>query len=68
MLHFHTNRERIARVPLCIEPYFSLQMHAKPELAHRLHADIDNALQLTSLNSCKYDDINIVTVCVARWR
>ena len=36
MLHFHTSSERIARVASCIEPYFSLQIHAKPELAHRL--------------------------------
>ena len=34
--HFHTRSERITRVASCIEPYFSLQMHAKPELDHPL--------------------------------
>ena len=33
---FHMSSERIARVASCIELYFSLQMHAKLELAHRL--------------------------------
>ena len=29
-LHFYTSSERIARVASCIEPYFSLQIHANP--------------------------------------
>ena len=33
---FHTSSERIARVTKCIEPYFSLRIYAKPELAHCL--------------------------------
>ena len=57
--------ERIARVASCIEPYFSLQMHAKPELAHRLQTS-EIHRKSTSLNSYQHEDINIVTVCVAR--
>ena len=30
VLHFRTSSERIARVASCIEPYFSLEIHAKP--------------------------------------
>ena len=30
VLHFYTSSERIARVASCIEPYFSLQIHANP--------------------------------------
>ena len=33
---FKTSSEWTARVALCIEPYFSLRMHVKSELAHRL--------------------------------
>ena len=29
-LHFYTSNERIAREASCIEPYFSLQIHANP--------------------------------------
>ena len=29
-LHFYASSERIARVASCIEPYFSLQIHANP--------------------------------------
>ena len=36
VLYFRTSIERIARMASCIEPYCSLQMHAKPELTHRL--------------------------------
>ena len=36
VLLFHTISKRIASVASCIEPYFSLQIHAKLELAHRL--------------------------------
>ena len=39
----------------------------EPELAHRLQTSKMRRNQ-TSLKSCQYDDINIVTVGVARWR
>ena len=44
-----------------------LQMHAKPALAHRLQT-LKMHRNSTSLNSCQHDDINIVTVSVARRR
>ena len=60
-----TSSERIGCVTSCIEPCFSLQMHAKPELAHRLQTSKMRRNPI-SLNSCQHDDIYIVTVSVAR--
>ena len=48
----------------CIEPHFSLKMHAKAELAKRLQAS-KMRHNSTSLNTCQHD-VNIVIVCVAR--
>ena len=62
-LYFLSSSERIARVATCIEPYFPLQMHAKPELAHRLQTSTMHR-NSTSLKTCQYD-VNIVTICVA---
>ena len=62
---WHTSNNRIARVASCIEAYFSLQMDAKPELAHCLQTS-KMRRNSTSLNSCQHDDIKIVTVFVAR--
>ena len=47
--------------------YVSIQMHAKPELAHRLRTS-KMRRNSTSLNSCQHDDINIVIVSGARRR
>ena len=66
-MHFSTSSERIARVASCIGPYFSSQMHAIPEFSHRLQTS-KMRRDSTSLNSLQHDDINIVTVSVARWR
>ena len=56
-----------ARVASNIEPYFSLQMHAKLEPAHRLQTS-KMRRNSTSLTSCQHDNVNIVIVCVARRR
>ena len=50
----------------CIEPYFSLQMHPKLELAHRLQTS-KMRRSSTSLNICQHD-VNIVIICVIGWR
>ena len=62
----NASSERIARVASCMEPYFSLQTHVKPELAHRLQTS-KMRRNSTSLNTCQHD-VNIVTVWVTRWR
>ena len=59
-------RERIIRVASYIEPYFSLQMHMKSELSHRLQIS-KMRRNSTTLNSCQHN-VNIVNVRVARWR
>ena len=56
-LHFYTSSERIARVASCIEPYFSLQIHANPSwlavyrhlkcAATQLHSTAVNMMILT---------------------
>ena len=55
---FHKCSDRLARVASCIEPYFSLQMHAKPELTHRLQTS-KMRRNWTFLNTCRRD-ANIV--------
>ena len=65
-LHFHTRSARIARLVSCIQPYFSLQMHAKLEMAHRLKTS-KMRHNSTSINTWRYD-VNIVTVCVVKPR
>ena len=59
------NSERIVHVASCFEPYFSLQMHTKPELAHRLQTS-KMRRNSTSLNTCQHD-VNVKateTVCL----
>ena len=69
VLHFYTSSERITRVASCIEPYFSLQIHANPSwLTVYRHARAKMRRNSTSLDSCQHDDIKIVTVSVARRR
>ena len=46
--------------------YFSLQVHAKLELAYRLQTS-KMRRNSTSLNTCQHD-VNIVIVCVAKQR
>ena len=54
----------VARVVSRIDPYFSVQMHAKTKLAHRLQAS-KMRRNSTSLKICKHD-LNILTVCIMR--
>ena len=63
---FHTSSARMARVASRMEPYFPLQMQAKPDLAHRLQTS-KMRRNSTSLSTCQHD-INIVTLCDARRR
>ena len=60
IVHFDTRgrngRFAPARVASFIEPYFSLQMHATHELAHRLQTS-KMRRNSTSLNSCQHNDI-----------
>ena len=51
----------------CIEIYYFFTNSCEPELAHRLLTSKMRS-NSTSLNSCQHDDINIVTVSVARRR
>ena len=62
-LHFYTSSERIVRVASCI----FLTNSCEPELAHRLQTS-KMRCNSTSLDSCQYGDIIIVTVSVARRR
>ena len=57
---------RYKSVASCFEPCFSLQIYAKPELAHRLQTS-KMRRNSTSLNICQHD-VNIVTVRVVRRR
>ena len=61
VLHFYTCSERIART------IFFFTNSCEPELAHRLQTS-KMRRNSTSLDSCQHDDINIVTVSVARRR
>ena len=58
---FYACSERIARVSLCIEPCFTLQIDAKPKFAHRLQT-LKMRRNSTSLNTCQHD-VDIVTIC-----
>ena len=53
MLHFYTSNERIARVASCIEPYFSLQIHANPSwlTAYRHRKCAATQLHSTAVNT-----------------
>ena len=65
-IHFYTCSAPTARLASCIEIYH-FDTRCEPELAYRLQTS-KMGRNSTSLDSCQHDDINIVTVSVARRR